>query len=171
MDQALPKGIRTLEHSRTKNHSRPDNVFCTDHTSNRIIKCDVLPELRPVKTDHYPIGILLDISKNEAPQQPMRNFRMTDWQKFNASLIILLATESANDDIHHEAELDRAIERIAEAIQHATEENVPLSKLTKFTRRWWNKDLDTLRKEKQKLSWKHHKLSDQPDHPVHAEFR
>jgi hypothetical protein len=54
MVMALPKGIPTLKHMVTKRHSRPDNVFCTDGLTEYITKCDVVPELQPVNTDHFP---------------------------------------------------------------------------------------------------------------------
>ena len=33
MDMALPKGIPTLQHMRSKNYSRPDNIFLHSHTN------------------------------------------------------------------------------------------------------------------------------------------
>ncbi|RXW13241.1 hypothetical protein EST38_g12612 [Candolleomyces aberdarensis] len=78
MAMALPKGIRTLRHFRSKQQSRPDNVFCTDITTDIIIKCNIAPDLKPVLTDHTPIAIVLNISKIPAPETEFKNFRMTD---------------------------------------------------------------------------------------------
>ena len=41
MELALPKGIPTLQHMRSKRYSRPDNVLCTAALRPFITKCEV----------------------------------------------------------------------------------------------------------------------------------
>jgi len=74
MTMLLPNGIPTLQHWVTNKYSRPDNVFGTKDLGDLVIKCSTLPERRPVKTDHIPIAIILDISTTPAPTSPIRNF-------------------------------------------------------------------------------------------------
>ncbi|PPR07079.1 hypothetical protein CVT24_010980, partial [Panaeolus cyanescens] len=171
MEMALPKGIRTLEHMRTKNLSRPDNVFCTAHTSHRIIKCDTVPELRPPNTDHIPIGTVLDISKIETNPERRRNFRMTDWEAFNADLLRSLSSHDTCSDLLTPLAFDNQVDVLASAIKDAVESNTPLCTYTKFTKRWWSKELSQMRERKQKLAWLHAKHADDKNHPVHEEYR
>ena len=55
LEMALPPTIPTLEATRTKNLTRPDNVFCTETLLQSLRSCSVAPELRPTRTDHFPI--------------------------------------------------------------------------------------------------------------------
>jgi endonuclease/exonuclease/phosphatase family metal-dependent hydrolase len=55
MVMALPKGIPTLQHMRSKNYSRPDNVICTATLQPYVVKCEVNARYRPTSTDHFPI--------------------------------------------------------------------------------------------------------------------
>jgi hypothetical protein len=69
MDMPLPKGIPTLKHMVSKLYSRPDNVFCTDNLTERVVKCNTRPDKQPPKTDHFPIVTVLDLTtKTTAPK-------------------------------------------------------------------------------------------------------
>ncbi|PPR00222.1 hypothetical protein CVT24_004961 [Panaeolus cyanescens] len=171
MEMALPKGIRTLEHMRTKNLSRPDNVFCTDHTSHRVIKCDTVPELRPTNTDHFPIGTILDMGKVEITPERRRNFRLTDWVAFNEELTRLLSPLDTHTDLLTPVAFDDQVDALSSAINRAIESNTPLCNYTKYTKRWWSKELSQMRDQKQKLAWLHAKHAKDKDHPVHDEYR
>ena len=83
MCMVLPKGIPTLKHMVTKQLSRPDNIFCTAGLINHVVKCDVMPERQPGKTDHYPVVTILEITQERMTMQPSQNFRKTDWNSFN----------------------------------------------------------------------------------------
>jgi len=54
MKMALPPFIPTLRAHNTGNHTRVDNVFCTEAIMDAIVKCTTDDASRPVKTDHYP---------------------------------------------------------------------------------------------------------------------
>ncbi|OCH83675.1 hypothetical protein OBBRIDRAFT_697352, partial [Obba rivulosa] len=43
----LEQGVPTLEATRTKNLTRPDNVFGTDGILERLRRCEVFPHRRP----------------------------------------------------------------------------------------------------------------------------
>jgi endonuclease/exonuclease/phosphatase family metal-dependent hydrolase len=51
----LPKNIPTLQALNTKNWTRVDNVFCSDHIAEYFIKCNTCPNKRGPSTDHVPI--------------------------------------------------------------------------------------------------------------------
>jgi hypothetical protein len=79
---ALPKGVPTLEHSRTKNWTRPDNVFISDDLTPQITLCNVDAGRRPPKADHLPILTTLDLSPKLAPVKNKRNWKKADWELF-----------------------------------------------------------------------------------------
>ncbi|KIK42775.1 hypothetical protein CY34DRAFT_58596, partial [Suillus luteus UH-Slu-Lm8-n1] len=87
---ALPKGLPTLQSSSSKNWTRPDNVFCTDHTSDSSLSCTTNPALRGPATDHLPILSVLDLEVPIATVEEKHNFRETDWEEFNDHLAIEL---------------------------------------------------------------------------------
>jgi len=55
MKMVLLLFIPTLQVHNTGNHTRVDNIFCTEQLMDMIIKCKTDNVARPVKTDHYPI--------------------------------------------------------------------------------------------------------------------
>ena len=65
MIMTLPKGLPTLQASRSKNWTRPDNVFCTDHTEASFISCTTNPALRGPCTDHVPILSILELEVHQ----------------------------------------------------------------------------------------------------------
>jgi len=81
-EMVLPRDIPTLQHMRSKNYSRPDNVFCTVRTMDLVIRCEVDIKLRPPKTDHFPIVTILDIPQKRLPPLERYNFKEADWEKF-----------------------------------------------------------------------------------------
>lgn len=54
MRMALPHGINTLEHTTSKNWTRPDNVWVDSELIESVAECDILPAKRPNCTDHLP---------------------------------------------------------------------------------------------------------------------
>ena len=52
MAQALPKDLPTLQSSSMGNWTRPNNVFCTDHSLEALTLCTTDPDQRGPKTDH-----------------------------------------------------------------------------------------------------------------------
>ena len=67
MTVQLPPGIPTLESLATGNWTRPDNVWCSMHTTDFFITCDVNPEIQPPNSDHLPIICHLDLSVRRLP--------------------------------------------------------------------------------------------------------
>jgi hypothetical protein len=82
LDMALPKGIPTLEHSRTKNLTRPDNIFMSQILTNKLTLCDVITEGRTVRTDHYPIKTVIDVSPERASYRKIQSLKKVKWEDF-----------------------------------------------------------------------------------------
>ena len=92
MDMALPKGIPTLQHMRTKRYSRPDNVFASASLRPHITMCEVKPERRPTSTDHFPIETNIDFPQTRIPPDPSYNYRRANWEEFRKTLSDKLKT-------------------------------------------------------------------------------
>lgn len=86
----LPEGIPTLEASNTKNLTRPDNVFASERLAECLVTCKVAPELRPPRTDHFPIVTTLQLDVPHAPRRKRRNFRRVVWSEFRTALAMRL---------------------------------------------------------------------------------
>ena len=61
MDMPLPAGMPTIETFRTGSLSRPDNIFCSASLMHSFVECNTKPELRPARTDHFPVIGTLDL--------------------------------------------------------------------------------------------------------------
>ena len=86
MGMALPANIPTLQALSTGNWTHPDNVWCSNHTTDLFIQCNTNPGLRGPNTDHLPILSTLDLPTTRNIPKPTCNFRATDWNKFSDHL-------------------------------------------------------------------------------------
>ena len=171
MQMALPKDRPTLQATSTGNWTRPDNVFCTDHTINIITQCDTKPRRRPPCTDHVPILTVLELEVPSNVHNATHNFKGVDWEEFNEKLSTLLLDIPMPMPITSEEQFHKATNDLMLALHRAIEENVPLSKPCPHAKRWWNKELTARIREKDKLSDESYRMRGLPDHPVHAEHR
>ncbi len=149
MEMALPKGIPTLEHMRSKRHSRPDNLFCTSSIQDRIIRCEVDPSLRPASTDHYPIATHLAIPQNRTMTPSNYNFCDTDWDAFHKMLKCKLTHRP--QPIKTEEQLTEVCDKLIGALQATIKDCVTRSRPRPDSKRWWNSDLKDMRKRLNKL--------------------
>lgn len=171
MTMLLSKGILTLQHWATKKYSRLDNVFGTKDLIDLVIKCDTMPERRPVKTDHIPIAIILDITTAPAPTTLTRNFQMTDWEDFKKELNGRLNGAPTWNDIEGENEFNRQVETLTVILQNTIEAKVPLTKPNALSKWWWTRDLDKMKKEGNRLSRTSYNFRALPDHQSHKEYK
>jgi ribonuclease HI/exonuclease III len=170
MDMALAKGTPTHYHNVTKKWTRLDQVFISEHSMEAVTICDTLPEERGVNTDHVPIVTVIDAELTKAPTQVSRNFRDVDWEKFRTLLEEKLDRIDPVKFIALQSALDRNCEQLTNAVQETIEKEVPHTTICARSKRWWSKELGTLRKETGKLSRKAYKLRSRPDHPIHEEL-
>lgn len=171
MEMILPKGIPTLCHMRSKRESRPDNVFCTDSLTDRIVACNVrLPE-RCLSTDHYPIATIVNIDKHTFRAPPRPNFKEADWDKFQEHLETKLAGQDPRAEIRTEAEFNRRVEDLTKAMQDTVYQTVPRSRPSSYSRRWWDKDLEAMRLKKITMLKEARRFRAIPDHPIHQQLR
>ncbi len=171
LEMALPPEIPTLEATRTKNLTRPDNVFCSGGIMEHLRSCDALPGLSPTCTDHFPIQTVIDIPTAAAAPRPRRDFRKVDWTEFDAALACRLAVRAEVDNITSIGEFDGVLHGLMSDLQETIEEQVPLTKDTPYRKRWWSRDLSDMRGVKERLARASFRLRSDPQHAVHAEYR
>ncbi|KAF8220065.1 hypothetical protein L208DRAFT_1034178, partial [Tricholoma matsutake] len=169
----------------TGNHTRVNNIFCTENLTNAIIKCNTEDVARPVKTDHYPIITQIDIHTDDAQPgnpnkthkmasdawKPQCNFRKADWPE----LIKMLKANLANIPLPTETdsiqEFDERLKNLNEKIQDAINKHVKLTTPCPYSKRWWTLELADKKKIMQQLGGqsKYHRQNIQ--HPVHNKYQ
>ena len=169
MHMALPKDIPTLEACTTKNFTRVDNVFCSAGLVDTFTSCDTFPQWRPQKTDHMPIISILEIEPEIVAYVGKPNFKLTDWEEFRKTLGGSLE-ELEDGEITEEEQFYNRIRQVDEAIKSAVRAHVPLTKLSPYTKRWWNKDLASRKRNKERLSRLSYRSRALDEDPIHAEF-
>ena len=170
LQMALPPNIPTLQAFSTGNWTRPDNVWCTNHTADLFIQCDTNPGLRGPNTDHLPILSTLDFPMTHNIPKPTRNFRSTDWKEFTTHLTTLLPTEEPRR-LTSMTEFRAELDSINLALKSTIEAKVPINNPFPHTRRWWTHGLNDLRKKKNRLANLSHRWRGLPDHPSHRDHQ
>jgi hypothetical protein len=171
MEMALPKGIPTLQHMRSKRYSHPDNVFCTPRLVNMIIKCEVDPGSRPPHTDHFPIATEINLPQEYITEAPSYNFREANWEDFRDNLKARLTDISVPCPLTTDSQLQKAAKELTEAIQDTIRTRIEVKRPRPESKRWWNSELKRLKKELNKLrndSFRYRALT---DHPIHSQVK
>jgi exonuclease III len=171
MEMALPKGIPTLEHMQSKNHTRPDNFFCSPGLLDHITKCDVVPTARPPRTDHYPIVTHIALEQSRPTPTTNLNFREVDWEAFHTKLKENLNSIPKSTPITTEAQLSRAAEDLTKALRVTINTCIKRSKGRPDVKRWWSKELGKMRKRLNRLRSISYQFRTLTNHPSHRERR
>ena len=124
MVMALPKGIPTLQHMRSKRYSRPDNFFCSTTLQPYIIKCQVQAKSKPTSTDHFPIVTHIDLPQSRIPPDPSLNFKVADWDEFRQVLTNKLEALPQPEPINNVQQLDLMAYNLTTAIQETRKSRV-----------------------------------------------
>ena len=152
MEMALPKGIPTLEAMATKNWTRPDNVFCSDNLGDKVITCMTDPRLCGPGTDHVLILTTLELPVEQVDSTPSYNFQAVEWDKFHEELARRLLEMPEPGTLDTTSDYETAVSSLTRILQETIGAAVLKSQPSPHSKRWWNKELDTLKKKKKKLS-------------------
>jgi ribonuclease HI/exonuclease III len=171
MEMLLPKGIPTLQHMRSKKYSRPDNIFSTPGLQELVSRCEVDASIRPTSTDHFPIITKILLPQEWSNQPPSFNFRETDWDDFRSKLKPRLAQSSDRPVITNAAQLNSAIGDVTQALQDTIQEVVKRSKPRPDAKRWWNGELNKMRKELYRIRSDSYKFRATANHVSHSELK
>jgi Reverse transcriptase (RNA-dependent DNA polymerase)/Endonuclease-reverse transcriptase len=166
----LPPNIPTLQSFATKNWTRVDNVFASDTIADHIITCNTVPESQPVKSDHLPIITTIDITKTHANDTPQLNFRATDWPKFNQVLSEHLSHIAAPMAISTVDDFNTTLGNLNAVFADTIAAVVPTSKPCPYSKRWWIKELTTMRQQTRTLGRRAYCTKNKQD-PIHEAYR
>jgi hypothetical protein len=169
MAMALPKGESTLKHFVTNLYSRPDNVWCSEEIMHHVVRCEVDAYLQPPCTDHFPIVTILDLPQVRTDPPLARNFRMVDWELFEEGLLANLVTIPPPFELTSEAEVQKAARDLTSVLQRTIKECVEVSKPCPHSKRWWNSELQALKKRLNKLSTESFRQRAVPNHQCHED--
>ena len=171
MEMALPKGIPTLRANKSRNLTRPDNVFISCALLESLTYCNAEPERQPVKTDHFPVITKIDVSimPHEEPQR--FNYKETDWEEFRNALKPHLQCISMPKTITSTQRFDNLLTDLNKAVTEVIEAVVPRLKLSPHTKRWWSNELRKMKKAVIKKGRKAHRQRFNLQHPIHDEYR
>ncbi|EIW85809.1 hypothetical protein CONPUDRAFT_118739, partial [Coniophora puteana RWD-64-598 SS2] len=148
MVMALPKDLPTLCSLSTGNYTRPDNVFCTEHTAQCVVSCEVLTDRKLLRTDHFLIATCIDFRLARDTEEPRKNFRDVGWENFNDVLGPRIRERmGAPGPILTHDSLHSSATTLTSVLQETIEELVPNLKLSPHSRRWWTRELSELRDE------------------------
>ena len=167
MKMTLPLASTKLCTHSTGNHTRVDNIFCSEGLLDTIIKCHTDDATHPIKTNHYPIITTLDVHSLKAEQLPRYNFCRMDWPWFLPTLKASLDKLPQLAPIDNIGSFNHKLTALNTTIWDSINEHLEVSKLTLYSKRWWSTTLAQERKNTIKLAQKAKKFRDQPNHPIH----
>jgi hypothetical protein len=142
---ALPKGIPTYQ-TAAGNWTRPDNVWRSSSPDDPISRCEVVPAMSPPMADHLPIVTELALPLPRAPEAQVLDFRQADWPKVNLDLAQRLEEQSPAARIESEEEFLLKVDEVIRITTETLEDHLKDRRPSPFKRRWWTKELSTLKK-------------------------
>jgi hypothetical protein len=130
-------------------------------------QCKVLCDKKGPGADHYPIWLHLQLPTAHTKPKATRNFRATDWEKFRPHLENSLKRYPVPDCLQNEAEFRSLLTHVTSSIQSTIEQIVPICLPLPDHKRWWTKELTTLKRSARKVDKKSEKWQHDSDHPAH----
>ena len=127
MKMALPPYIPTLKAMSTGNHTRVDNIFCNETLMDVVIKCTTDDVACPVKMDHYPIIMQINIHAPKPKSTPRLNFRMTDWLELVKTLLNNLTNLPIPTEITSIQEFDTKLKPLNVVINDVINKHIKVS--------------------------------------------
>jgi len=145
LEIALPIGLPMHKHNVTKRWSQLDQVFLSNHSTNILTSCEMLPEQRGINTDHIPILMELKLDTTQtAMTESTPNFREVNWEEFSMELSKQLAKLPPSESITGQRQLDKSCTNLTRAIQTTIDNQVLALKITPKSKCWWTRELTQL---------------------------
>lgn len=172
MQMALPAGVPTLEHTTSKNWTRPDNIWVDEALKAHIIKCNVLEKERPVFTDHLPFMLELDTSPDRAEETIRWDWRGVDWDEFKKYVEDGMK-ELPDREIKEIPDFERELAELNDLLTKARDIYAPKVKASSYIRCWWSNELGKEQKRVAKLAQKAYAEGKRGciSHDIHEEHR
>ncbi|RPD65572.1 hypothetical protein L227DRAFT_476538, partial [Lentinus tigrinus ALCF2SS1-6] len=167
---ALPPSLPTLRASRTKNLTRPDNVFCSEELLDRITLCSVDMVYQGPKSDHFPIITHLEVPLAKAREEVRRNFRVVDWEEFRRTLGQDRERAQLVEQIDSPQAFDDTLDKLINAINVAIEAHVPRTSITPYTKPWFTSKLAEARRKMHDRAGEAKRFKADPLHASHRAY-
>ena len=107
----------------------------------------------------------------KTPEAITKNYRNVDWEKFWETLQGKLQDFGVPSKIKDQTSLNRKCEHLTLALQETIKKEVPTTDVCPKSKRWWTREIGHLRTQFRKLGRKVGRYTDQPGHPIHAEYK
>ena len=146
LELLIPPGTVTYPTAKTA----IDLVWGNRAARQNMLKCKI-DRQNDHGSDHLPIKTIIAMDLEVPEAQPRLNFSKANWKEFEEQVRVNVAPIPAHRSCKTEAEIDKRVEQLTEAIQKAIEVTVPLKKECPHSKRWWNEEIGKLRKEANKL--------------------
>lgn len=82
---------------------------------------------------------------------PSFNFREANWDKFKKNLQLKLTALPDPITINNEEQLNNAMSQLTSALQDTIQESIRKTKPRPDAKRWWNSDLNNMKKRLNRL--------------------
>lgn len=171
LELALPKGMPTHIHNVTKKWTRLDQVFISDHSLELIETCETVTKFRNTKTDHLPISTILNLPISKQQPKLFRNFRQVGWEEFHDTLTAKLNRLPIPGRIITQEQLNTECDKITTVLQAVIEKEVPITEICSKSKRWWTKELTSMRRNMNIIGRRSYKCRLLPRHQVHHEHK
>ena len=159
----LPAEVPTPEATSTKNHTRPDNIFCSLSLAEHFIFCNTNPTARLPKTDHYSIQCGINITTIQTATTNKCNFANVNWKAFSEELQAQLALIKPPVEMQDVKTFKTCRCDLETAIENMVEKVVEVQKRLRYSKWWFKPKLKTLQKQlqfiAQKSYWQHYNLN------------
>ena len=118
-----------------------------------------------------PILMTLELLVEWVDNTPSYNFQVVEWDKFREELARRLLEMPEPGTLDTVSNYENMVSSLTCILQETISVAVPKSRPSPHSKRWWNKELDTLKKKKNKLRSLSYKFRALADHPSHKEHR
>jgi hypothetical protein len=171
MAMALPCDIPTLQALRSKNFTRPDDVFCSTSLLPAFITCTTDPAKMPPKTDHFPVIQVLELEHTLLEHVPTPLYKKIHWEEYRNRLLKTLIGLERRDSYDTVESVMDAIRAVKDAVWATTKAVAKFSKPSPHVKRWYTEEMRDLRRAHARLERNAYAQRFLPDHPVHAAAR
>jgi len=141
LQMVLPKYVPTLQALATGNNTRPDNIFMSSPLAGRLVRCVMLPDERPARSDHIPVLMEVDLSLEEQDELPQPNFRMADWKGVREAMSGRLEGLDADGEASTIGKFFHWLDELTHMISEVIDECVPKTGLLPSEKWWWSPEL------------------------------
>ena len=146
LQMTLLKDKPTLQALSTDNHTRTDNIYISSLMVGRMIRCLMLPEERPVRTDYILTVTEVDLSLEEKTESPCLNFRLVDRKQVREMLASRIEGMNTREEVNTLGELQLRVEELTHTVT-GVKDCIPKVTLIPHQKQWWSPMLMAKRME------------------------